>query len=250
MSDPTFLASSNPAQAKRNILAGFTKVLLLPVTIIPKTAVYGLNAITSGATGTFNALSFIGTGIGNQFSSGANSRLRTLNGSKLESNPGSEKSNSITDLSDTLDQASITSLAATSTTSLSSVVSGGPSTPKRHRFDRLQLLLSLDTALQLIQADRDVLKRIQTFVRYPGLYGRKVRDAIEEVFIILLQTLGEKHVGPAFSKATLEMEKYKAEEYEEGTQVAPLVQFFELVHIGDTIQQMLEVYFDKEMVST
>lgn len=46
------------------------------------------------------------------------------------------------------------------------------------------------------------------------------------------------------------MEKYKAEEYEEGTQVAPLVQFFELVHIGDTIQQMLEVYFDKEMVST
>ena len=30
--------------------------------------------------------------------------------------------------------------------------------------------------------------------------------------------------------------------------VAPLVQFFELVHIGDTIQSIVQVYFDKELV--
>lgn len=30
--------------------------------------------------------------------------------------------------------------------------------------------------------------------------------------------------------------------------VAPLLQFFELVHIGDTIQSMVQVYFDKELV--
>lgn len=89
---------------------------------------------------------------------------------------------------------------------------------------------------------------MQTFVRYPGTYGRKVRDAIEEVFIILLQTLGEKHVCPAFAKATAQMGAYRPEEHEQETSVAPLVQFFELVHIGDTIQQMVEVYFDKEMV--
>lgn len=29
--------------------------------------------------------------------------------------------------------------------------------------------------------------------------------------------------------------------------VAPLVQFFELVHVGDTISQMIQVFFDKEM---
>lgn len=114
----------------------------------------------------------------------------------------------------------------------------------------MQLLLSLDTALQLIQADRDCLKRVQTFIRYPGTYGRKVRDAIEEVFIILLQTLGDKHVVPAFKRATKEMGEYKPEEHdEEGTTVAPLVQFFELVHIGDTIHQMVDAYFEKEMVS-
>jgi recyclin-1 len=32
-----FLASHNPAQVKRNVLASFTDVLLLPVTIVPKT---------------------------------------------------------------------------------------------------------------------------------------------------------------------------------------------------------------------
>ena len=35
-----------------------------------------------------------------------------------------------------------------------------------------------------------------------------------------------------------------------GTSVAPLVQFFELVHIGDMIQSIVQVYFDKELVCT
>lgn len=32
-----FLSSHNPAQVKRNVLASFTDVLLLPVTIVPRT---------------------------------------------------------------------------------------------------------------------------------------------------------------------------------------------------------------------
>jgi recyclin-1 len=32
------------------------------------------------------------------------------------------------------------------------------------------------------------------------------------------------------------------------TSVAPLVQFFELVHIGDMIQSIIQAYFDKELV--
>ena len=31
------------------------------------------------------------------------------------------------------------------------------------------------------------------------------------------------------------------------TSVAPLLQFFELVHVGDTIQSMMQVYFDKDL---
>ncbi|KAI5480581.1 f-box protein pof6 [Pseudohyphozyma bogoriensis] len=255
ISDPTFLASQNPAMVKKNVLAGFTKVLLLPVTIIPKTASMGLSAITSGATGAFNTFAQFGT----QLTSGVASGTRTPS-TPVEVSPDPDAPRWSTedaqprlsiDQSGTVSftsssEATTTSLPGTSTTSLSSTPTKDL---KSGRFDRMQLLLSLDTALQLIQADRDCLKRIQTFIRYPGTYGRKVRDAIEEVFIILLQTLGEKHVCPGFAKATSQMTRFKPEEHESGTTVAPLVQFFELVHIGDTIQQMVDVYYEKEMAS-
>ena len=45
------------------------------------------------------------------------------------------------------------------------------------------------------------------------------------------------------------MRLYKPDVHEEATSVAPLMEFFELVHIGDTIQSMVQVYFDKELVS-
>ena len=44
------------------------------------------------------------------------------------------------------------------------------------------------------------------------------------------------------------MRSYQPAEHEETNSVAPLVQFFELVHIGDTMQSMVQVYFDKELV--
>lgn len=226
------------------MLAGFTKALLLPVTIIPKTAAFGINAITYGATGAFNTFAQLGTQLGGGSSTTPRSRTPAALGDSVAAvTPPVESS--VTAWGGETTNSSRPSLVHTSST-LSSSATPAPTTD---RFDRLQLLLSLDTALQLIQADRDCLKRVQTFARYPGTYGRKVRDAIEEVFIVLLQVLSEKHVCPAFEKAREQMAAYRPEDHQDGTQVAPLVQFFELVHIGDTIQQMVEVYFEKEMVS-
>lgn len=298
MSDPTFLASQNPAQVKRNVLAGFTKVLLLPVTIIPKTAEFGLNAITYGATGVIDTFA----SLGNQFSSNAaggggsgdtaTTKQKVLSSSAVHASsldsvaghqqqqqpPSREEGSTETTTPSALatvpiessasawggDDAAFTSAphrrlsvdANGNIGLMESQTDSAAAAPRRStvppavpgRFDRLQLLLSLDTALQLIQADRDSLKRIQTFIRYPGVYGRKVRDAIEEVFLVLLRILSEKHVCPAFAQATQQMAAYQPSEHEDVVAVAPLVQFFELVHIGDTIQQMVDVYFEKEMV--
>lgn len=49
-----FLSSHNPAQVKRNVLASFTDVLLLPVTIVPKTVGKTVGAVgaAAGAAGT------------------------------------------------------------------------------------------------------------------------------------------------------------------------------------------------------
>ena len=54
--------------------------------------------------------------------------------------------------------------------------------------------------------------------------------------------------SPNWNRATDRMKEYKPAEHAETSNVAPLVQFFELVHIGDTIQSMVQVYFDKELV--
>ena len=136
--------------------------------------------------------------------------------------------------------------------------------------NQLDLLLSLDVALEIIHADRESLKRVETFAGYPGHYGHRVRDTIEEIFILMLQALGDQHVSKGFSqcvshldiinatglrfsfllliRATERMKDYKPAEHSDTSNVAPLVQFFELVHIGDTIQSIMQVYFDKELV--
>lgn len=64
---------------------------------------------------------------------------------------------------------------------------------------QLDLLLSLDVALEIIHADRESLKRVETFVGYPGHYGHRVHDTIEEIFILMLQTIGERHISKGFA---------------------------------------------------
>jgi recyclin-1 len=66
--------------------------------------------------------------------------------------------------------------------------------------NQLDLLLSLDIALQLIHADRESLKRVETFVGFPGHYGFRVRDSIEELFILLLRAIADRHVEKGFSQ--------------------------------------------------
>lgn len=66
--------------------------------------------------------------------------------------------------------------------------------------NKLELLLSLDVALEVIHTDRESLKRVETFAGYPGHYGHRVRDTIEELFILMLQALGEGHLSTGFAQ--------------------------------------------------
>lgn len=75
-----------------------------------------------------------------------------------------------------------------------------PHTPGGPSWETLDLLLSIDVALELIHADRDALKRVDAFAAYPGHYGHKVQDTIEEVFILMLQALAERHLKPGFER--------------------------------------------------
>jgi recyclin-1 len=164
----TFLTASNPAQVKRNVLASFGKALLMPVTIVPKTVAYSFNAVTFGALSAVAQLTGTGSSASNL---DVTSPIQTT-ATTLESPPEEEEC-----LSESEEK---------------------PSMPQKDDYSKLQLLLSLDVALQLIQADRESLKRVEIFAGFSGPSGIKVRDTIEEIFIVLLQTLAEKHIVPAF----------------------------------------------------
>ncbi|KAJ7263992.1 exocyst complex component Sec10-domain-containing protein [Mycena haematopus] len=217
-SSTRFLSSHNPAQVKRNVLASFTSVLLMPVTIVPRAVggvlMTGGNAAVQGIA-MLNPQRWGGSGaVGNGYS--RNLELEKGNGTIVFEGEDEED--------EQFNEKATPSIVT-----------------------KLEMLLSLDVALELIHADHEALKRVETFASYPGHYGHRVRDTIEELFILMLQALGGRHISVGFGLATEQMTSYKPEEHQETTSVAPLVQFFELVHIGDTIQSMVQVFFDKEL---
>lgn len=99
-------------------------------------------------------------------------------------------------------QATASSRASIASTSRLSTLSKPATTTS---FESLQLLLSIDTALSLIHADREALKRVETFAGYPGHYGHRVKDTIEEVFILMVQVMGAKHIVPGFARCAFQL---------------------------------------------
>lgn len=277
--DARFLSSHNPAQVKRNVLASFTDVLLLPVTIVPRAMGAVAEGARTGASAAVTGISMLNPqrwgGVGGSSSSGrtvpqpgygvagdeyaGGASIFELGDDEDDPDGARDKRSSVRSI-DTVSslappaskRSTLASINSTST-STSRTSSPAPSiiskstSNKAFTFDRLQLLLSLDIALEIMHADRESLKRAETFQSYPGSYGHRVRETIEELFILMLQAMSERHIQPGFAKAIEQMQTYKPSEHEETASVAPLMQFFELVHIADTIQSMMQVYFDKEI---
>ncbi|CAG8551608.1 2625_t:CDS:10, partial [Diversispora eburnea] len=153
---------------------------------------------------------------------------------------------------------SVTSLQSTTTTTTTSPTTSSSSSFHRKnnssvdtqisvsswniKSDKLQQLLSLETALQIIHINKDSIRRIGIFVGYPDKM-----ETIENVFILLLRILGTKHIKPGFDTAIKHLGDHKSDSETSSQSLAPFVEFFELVHIADLIQQMVQVYYDEEM---
>lgn len=300
---------------KRTVLASFTDVLLLPVTIVPRTTVavgkaFGA-ALTTGGNAAVQGIAMLNpqrwgatttpangkNGYVADFEKDSNGTLFEIgeDGDEEEESPTWEKGHkrlqceSSTSTTARCSQFYLSVASVASTSSVSTVTTAAQSASNRSlsvssastrattpvlsasaseaAFDKFDLLLSLDIALELIHADRESLKRAETFAGYPGHYGHRVRDTIEEIFVLCLQALGERHIKAGFDRYVVDfagcvvvlmtfdraidqMRAYRPADHEETSSVAPLMQFFELVHVGDTMQSMIQVYFDKELVSS
>lgn len=195
-------------------MAGFKDVLLLPVTIVPRTVTFGVNAIVSGGSSAVNGLSMLNP----QKWAGNSGENRQVVKTEAENGKVIFETKEVVEL-DEKDDVSInekdstfsmtnveTALPTPSTaaspnmTTTASQMNGAGQLGKKGKesFDKLQLLVSLDIALELIHADRESLKRTETFAGYPGKYGHKVKESIEEIFILMLKSAGDMHIAPGF----------------------------------------------------
>ncbi|KAF2200138.1 hypothetical protein GQ43DRAFT_473009 [Delitschia confertaspora ATCC 74209] len=119
------------------------------------------------------------------------------------------------------------------------------------RLEGIRSLFSIEVALNLIHTAKTSLERAARFVRLGGQSGEESREQCENIFINLLQILGNRHIKPGFNKAVHHLSEYKPREVADHSNqgVAPLVAFLELVNVGDLIQQMVDVFYLQELVA-
>lgn len=178
-------------------------MLLLPVTIVPKTVGAVGGALVTGGTAAVQGIAMLNP----QRWVGGNSSIAVANDIPYSKNLVGTINKMETE--DEEDGNRLSTLTQDGTSRLlwaglnSSFVIILETTQHPHVADttqQLDLLLSLDVSLELIHADREALKRIETFAAYPGHYGHQVQDTIEEIFVLMIEALGDRHISPAFAQ--------------------------------------------------
>lgn len=118
---------------------------------------------------------------------------------------------------------------------------------------QMSSLLNLNTAVELINTTRLTLQRLETLKKTNTPVATQVQPAIDLVVVKLFAVLDDYHLKPGFARAREQIANYRPADHDTdapidskvSAQIAPLVLFFDLVHIGDTIQQMMQVFFDE-----
>ncbi|OAC99120.1 hypothetical protein MUCCIDRAFT_148702 [Mucor lusitanicus CBS 277.49] len=220
-------------QSCRNYLAAFKKVLTLPVDLVS-------TAATTIASPFQRASTISGT---------SNKRASTMSTDSIatpQSTPPSTPKVS-------------TQMARSSSSSIMDQPPRSPTTYgkdvtgqlefARQELDMLQNYLSLETSLQLIHINKESERRVQQFIDigFPGRMKADLHHTYEQIFIQLLKTLGHTHIQPGFDSAASRLSSYKPNADASNEDVPPLTEFFELVHVADVIQQMIQLYYDEEI---
>jgi len=120
------------------------------------------------------------------------------------------------------------------------------------KLEGINTLFSLEVALSLVHAAKASIERAALFTRLGAQSGEEAKEQCQAIFVELLQILGFRHIKPGFDKAVGHLSSYNAREVNHtdvSSGVRPLVTFLELVNVGDLIQQMVDVFYATELVS-
>jgi recyclin-1 len=123
------------------------------------------------------------------------------------------------------------------------------------KLEGIRSLFSIEVALNLVHAAKSSLERAAQFIVLEGSIGAAAKHQSTAIFILLLNAVGARHVKAGFDKAIDHLGVYNPRDStgrpsssSQTNQVAPLATFLELVNVGDLIQQMLEVFYESELV--
>lgn len=208
-----YMANVNRKAVKQDFLASFKKVVMMPVNVLPT---------IGGSSATKTATTPV-----------------TLNGNgSLE--PGSRSGTPLPG-----DRAPSPRLEAP-TTELAAKAA-----IMNSRLEGIRSLFSIEVALNLTHMAKASLERAARFVKLGGQSGEEAKEQSEQIFLNLVQILGNRHMKLGFDKAVSHLADYKPREVADHSKegVAPLVAFLELVNVGDLIQQMVEVFYYQELVA-
>lgn len=225
-STETFLMSNVNRQAdKKDFMTSFKKVVMMPVNILPG---------FSGATEKKSAAKALVNG-------DAELTSNVLSRSSTPGPGGNPYAGMRASVRGMPEEAPTTELAAKAAVMAS-------------KLEGIRSLFSIEVALNLVHAAKSSLERAAQFIILEDSIGEAARHQSVAIFIWLLNSVGSRHVKAGFDKAIDHLGVYnprEAKSDEEGkstVQVAPLATFLELVNVGDLIQQMLDVFYESELV--
>ena len=226
-----FMSHVNRQAAKKDFLSSFKKVVMMPVNVLPSFPMSSPFASSKPQVGGATGL----TGDPPDPTLQPSSRVSTRPG-KLSSSNSRAASPGVPPPSTA--EAPTTELAAKAAIMNS-------------RLEGIRSLFSIEVALNLIHAAKSSLDRAALFVELGGQIGDEAKEQCETIFILLLQVLNSRHVKPGFDQAVEHLSKYNPREVSEHNQpgVVPLVTFLELVNVGDLILQMIDVFYEQELVA-
>lgn len=127
-----------------------------------------------------------------------------------------------------------------------------------NNLQNIKSLISLDLCYKILHETSEKTDEIYKFHTIQSLLPL-IKLRCQEIFKILITQLNKNHVKPAFEKAIMLLQKYNPNEIEQieikfnslspaNNQVEPLVQFTELINIGDIILQMISIFYKNELI--
>ena len=218
-----YMLNVNRQTDKRDFLSSFKKVVMMPVNVFPQfgNKVTSVKTLVNGDTRPISP---------------SPSQSSTSSGTPVPSH------RSVTFVS-----RSSTPIPEPPTTELAAKAA-----IMKSRLEGIRSLFSLEVALNLVHMAKAGIERVAMFASVRSRFEADARNQCESIFILLLDTLGTRHVRTGFDQAVEHLSKYNPRGANNQGQpgVAPLVVFLELVNVGDLIQQMLDVFYEQELVAT